>query len=82
MLPELYERLRCDPCKPRPEAIDQSHLLDGAESRAAFAFYEYCKNLCTGGGGPELLRAGLKFDRPDVLIRPFLITHGRLLGGG
>ena len=71
MLPELYERLRIDPCNPWPEASAQSYYLDGIESRAKFAFYEYCKNLCTGDGGPELLRASLQFDGSDVLIRPF-----------
>ena len=36
-----------------------------------FAFYEYCKNLCSGDGGADLLHMSLQFDGADVLIRPF-----------
>ena len=71
MIPELYERLRIDPCKPWPEAIAQSYFQADIESRATFAFYEYCKNLRTGDGCPELLHMILQFDGSDVSIRPF-----------
>ena len=69
--PELYERLRADPCKSWPDASAQSYFLAGIESRVAFSFYEYCKHLCSGEGGPFLAHMSLQFDGADVLIRPF-----------
>ena len=69
--PELYDRLRSDPCKKWPEASDLSYFLDGVESRATFAFYEYCADLCIGDGGPEPLHMSLQFDGDDLSTRPF-----------
>ena len=71
IIPELYQRLRADPCKSWNEAIAQSYFLAGIESRATVAFYEYCKNLCSGEWDPYLAHMSLQFDGSDVLVRPF-----------
>ena len=71
IIPELYELLRADTYKSWPEARAQSYFLAGIESRMTFAFYEYCKNLCSGEGELYLAHMGLQFDGADVLVRPF-----------
>ena len=71
VIPDVYERLQQDPCKHWPEASAQSYFLAGIEARVMFAFYQFCKNICEGEGGPSLSHMSLQFDGADVAILPF-----------
>ena len=67
-IPELYERLRCCPGKSRREAIAQPYFLAGIESRSAFAFYKFFKNLCIGGWDSFL--SHMACSAADLMWRP------------
>ena len=71
MIPEVYGRLRCDPCKSWLEARAQSYFLAGIESRATYAFRQFCKNRRSGKWGSFLSHMIQQFDGADLMIRPF-----------
>ena len=70
VIPEVYERLQHDPCKPWPDAIAQSYYLAGIAAMVMFAFYQFCKNLCGSEGGPVLSNMSLQFGGSDVVVLP------------